>query len=287
MAVKRLGKGLGALIPDTSYEDHPQQGSLTEIEVSIISPNPFQPRHTFDPEPLEELKQSIAANGIIQPITVRELNAGFELIAGERRLRAVQDLGLTHIPAFILDVKTDREMLELSLIENIQRENLNAIDEAQGFQTLISHCRLTQEEVATRVSKDRSTITNSLRLLKLPKNMQDSLVREEITAGHARALLALEDKGDQLELWKKIVKNKYSVRQAESFTKRRKQPRDPKRPVNSPGSPFLREAEDKLRTALATKVSIVENKGGSGGRIEIDYYSDAELERILESIEGI
>jgi ParB family chromosome partitioning protein len=286
MAVSRLGRGLGALIPDTPHQEETQTGRLSEIEVSRITPNPFQPREIFDPKALDELKQSIAENGVIQPITVREVDSGFELIAGERRLRAVRELGFAHIPAFILDVQTDQQMLELSLIENIQRENLNPVDEANGYQALIAHCNLTQEEVAVKVGKDRSTITNSLRILKLPKTIQDSLVQEEITSGHARALLGLETKSEQLALWKKIVKNRYSVRQVEAFVKKLREPHAKKeqKPSLKKIDPFLNEAEGRLRTALATRVSIVPGKSGAG-RIEIDYFSSEELERIIELID--
>ncbi|MCG8606289.1 ParB/RepB/Spo0J family partition protein [bacterium] len=287
MAVKRLGKGLGALIPDTPPADETETGRLSEIEVSKITPNPFQPREMFDPKALEELKQSIAENGVIQPITVREADSHFELIAGERRLRAVRDLGFVHIPAFILNVQTDQQMLELSLIENIQRENLNPVDEANGYQALIARCNLTQEEVATKVGKDRSTITNSLRILKLPKTIQDSLVQEEITSGHARALLGVETKAEQLTLWKKIVKKRYSVRQVEALVKKVREPHAKKKqkPNLSKIDPFLSEAEGRLRTALATRVSIVPSKNGAG-RIEIDYFSTEELERIIELIDA-
>ncbi len=287
MAVKRLGKGLGALIPDISHEDERTTNRLNEVEISKVLPNPFQPRESFDPVALEELKQSIMENGIIQPISVREVNSGYELIAGERRLRAVRDLGLESIPAFILDVNTDEEMLELSLIENIQRENLNPIDEANGYLSLINKCKLTQEEVSKKVGKDRTTITNFLRILKLPKTIQDSLVKEEITAGHARTLLALTNKNDQIELWKKIIKNKYSVRQVENIVKNKTHPSKPKKEIRREVNPFIRDTEDKLRTILGTQVKIFDNKKGGGGKIEIEYYSNADIERLIELMDRI
>jgi ParB family chromosome partitioning protein len=287
MAVKRLGKGLGALIPDISLDDKPQTERLKEVEISEVQPNPFQPRETFDPAALEELKQSIAENGVIQPITVREVNSRYELIAGERRLRAARDLGLERIPAFVLEVNTDEEMLELSLIENIQREDLNPIDEANGYQTLITKCNLTQDEVAKKVSKDRSTITNFLRLLKLPNVIQESLVRGEITVGHARALLALPNSSDQITLWKEAVQKKYSVRQIEKLVKKPTQTSKPKQETRKDADPIIQESEDKLRSILGTQVRIHQKRKGAGGKIEVEYYSDADLERILELLERI
>ncbi|MFQ5822702.1 MAG: ParB/RepB/Spo0J family partition protein [bacterium] len=287
MAVKRLGKGLSALIPDISIDEQPQVERLRDIEVSTVNPNPFQPRETIDAIALEELKQSIEENGVIQPITVREINSGYELIAGERRLRAVRDLGLEHIPAYVLEVNTDEEMLELSLVENIQRENLNPIDEANGFETLITKCNLTQDEVAKKVGKDRSTITNSLRLLKLPSVIQDSLIKGEITAGHARAFLTLPNKSAQIAFWKRTVQKKHSVRQVEKLVKESTQPLKPKKEKRREVDPLIQESEDKLRSILGTQVRIHANRKGTGGKIEIEYYSDADLERILELMEKI
>ncbi|HEX9652148.1 MAG TPA: ParB/RepB/Spo0J family partition protein [bacterium] len=284
MAVKRLGKGLGALIPDLSESEVHRSERLRDVEVSRVVPNPFQPRETFDPVTLEELKQSIAENGVIQPITVREMDSGYQLIAGERRLRAVKDLGLDRIPAYVLQVNTDAEMLELSLIENIQRENLNPIDEANGYQALIIKCHLTQDEVAKKVGKDRSTVTNFLRLLKLPKLIQESLVAGEVSTGHARALLALPSSSDQIALWKKSLSHKLSVRQVESLIKKLQSPEKKKQPRKE-GNPFFREIEDRFRSILGTQVRIIQ--GSKGGKIEIEYYSKADIERILELMERI
>lgn len=290
MAVKRLGKGLGALIPEMNTENDELGRSperLREVDVSEVKPNPFQPRETFDPIALDELKQSIAAKGIIQPITVREAGSGYELIAGERRLRAVSDLGIERIPAYVLEVTTDQEMIELSLIENIQRENLNPIDEANGYQTLISECNLTQDEVAQRVGKDRSTVTNFLRLLKLPRKIQKSLINEEISQGHARALLSLEDSGQQLTVWQETVKKSFSVRQVESLIRRKKEPSAvQKKATPEKVSPFIQEFENKLRTAFSTQVRIRVAPKGAGGRIEIEYYSDDDIERIIDIVEN-
>jgi ParB family chromosome partitioning protein len=287
MAVKRLGKGLGALIPDFSETDVQQSERLRDIDVAKVSPNPFQPRETFDPVTLEELKQSISENGVIQPITVREVDSGYQLIAGERRLRAVRELGLERIPAYVLQVNTDAEMIELSLIENIQRENLNPIDEANGYQTLITKCRLTQDEVAKKVGKDRSTVTNFLRLLKLPKMIQDSLVAGDITTGHARALLGLANASEQVALWKKTLAHKYSVRQVENLVKKFTASPTKKKETRKESNPFVREIEDKIRSILGTQVRVAENSKGRAGKIEIEYYSKADLERILELLEQI
>jgi len=292
MAVKRLGKGLGALIPEmTTVSPTVQSERTLEIAVARVKPNPFQPRATFDPAALAELKQSISANGIIQPITVRETSDGYELIAGERRLRAASELGFDQIPAYILDVKSDQEMIELSLIENIQRENLNAIDEANGYNTLISECALTQDEVARRVGKDRSTITNFLRLLKLPMQIQESLIAEDITQGHARALLAIEDKADQISLWKQTLKQKFSVRKLENLIKHTKQSgRNSKRKTSATARslpPFFMELESKLRDTFGTQVRIHENPTGKGGKIEIEYYTDDDVERISGVLDSL
>jgi len=287
MAVKRLGKGLSALIPDVPDTEAAasQSERLRDIEVSKVRPNPFQPRESFDQTALEELKQSIAENGVIQPITVRVVDDGYELIAGERRLRAVQQLEIDHIPAYILDVRSDEEMIEMSLIENIQRENLNPIDEARGYQTLITRCNLTQDEVAQRVGKNRSTITNSLRMLKLPAPIQESLLKAEISPGHARAFLSFEDKSAQLAAWKKTVKNNYTVRQVENLAQTQDKPTRTKATKPPESDPFVRDLENRLRTALSTQVRIKQTKKG-GGVIELEFYSESDLERILELLEN-
>ncbi|MFQ5650347.1 MAG: ParB/RepB/Spo0J family partition protein [bacterium] len=289
MAVKRLGKGLSALIPEMTTEDVEHGKSperLREIAVAKVSPNPFQPRETFDPIALQELKQSISQNGVIQPITVREVESGYELIAGERRLRAVSELGHDLIPAYVLEVESDQQMIELSLIENIQRENLNPLDEANGYRTLITECGLTQEDVAKRVGKDRSTITNAMRLLKLPQKIQESLIGDEITSGHARAFLALEEPSEQISLWQETLQKQYSVRQVEKLIQKKKSPAKPKQKAEQEVSPFIREIEDKLRTVFSTQVRIHQDGKGGRGRIEIEFYSTDDMERILELVQG-
>ncbi|MFQ5751142.1 MAG: ParB/RepB/Spo0J family partition protein, partial [bacterium] len=230
-------------------------GRLREVEVSQVKPNPFQPRETFDLSALEELKQTISENGVIQPISVRETDSGYELIGGERRLRAVRELGLERIVAYVLEIDNKEEMLQLSLIENIQRENLNPIDEANGYQTLISKCHLTQEEIAQKVGKDRATIANLIRLLKLPKPIQNSLTQREISAGHARALLTLPDPGRQIEIWQTTLEKKYSVRQVEQLIRNLTKQSKPNKTANQVANPDDHETTENDKTKLETQVS--------------------------------
>ncbi len=280
---KVLGKGLKALFPDIPPETE-SAGSIQSIQVARVSPNPFQPREKFNPETLAELKQSIAAKGLVQPITVRRYDNGYQLISGERRLRAVRELEYDRIPAYILDVRTDEDMLELSIIENIHREDLNPIDIAHGYRRLIDECKLTQEEVADKVGKDRTTVTNFLRLLKLPKAIQESVQNGEVSMAHARTLLALNKAEDQIALWKKIVVNGLSVRNVENMV--RAISNRPKAKAAAPATInyYLQEAENKLRQKLATKAVISPKK--NGGVIEIEYYTDDDLERLLALICG-
>ena len=285
MVTKRLGRGLQALIPDVPQEqDGVKPEAIREIEVSRISANPFQPRTDFDPASLDELKQSIFNNGLITPITVRPHHNGYQLIAGERRLRAVQDLGYATIPAYILEITDDARMLELALIENVQREDLNPIEEAQGYQRLIEECRLTQEDVAQKVGKDRATIANSLRLLKLADPIKESLKKGELSAGHARALLGIPEQPKQLEAWKRIVKDQLTVRQVEKLAQsanRDKKPRKKER--QTPNE--IREAEDTLRRIFGTQVHI--QVTGKGGVISLEFYSETDLNRLLELMQKL
>lgn len=290
VTTKRLGRGLSALIPDISPErdnnNNAKAGSIHEIEISRIAANPFQPRTDFDPQALQELKQSIAENGLVTPVTVRPHKGSYQLIAGERRFRAVQELGYERIPAYVLEVRDDRQMMEMALIENVQRENLNPIEEALGYQRLIEECALTQEVVAQKVGKDRVTIANALRLLKLPDSVQESLRKSELSAGHARALLGLPDRAQQIDLWKTILKNSLSVRQVEKLVQRASKPKSAAKKKVSPTAPYaVREAEDKLRRIFGTQVKI--NLQGKGGKIEVEFYSDNDLERLLELMQKI
>lgn len=278
---KALGRGLKALIPDAPTPGK-EENNIQFIEVARISPNPFQPRANFNPDSLAELENSIREKGVIQPITVRRHEDGYQLIAGERRLRAVRDLDVATIPAYILDIRTDEEMMELSIIENIHREDLNPIDIANSYKRLIDECKLTQEVVAQKVGKDRSTVTNFLRLLKLPRQIQGGVQNGELTMGHARALLSLSNKEKQIALWKKIIKNDLSVRKVEQLVRseNRKKPDKPELPDKN--TLFLEDAEQKLRMQLTTKVSI--KPKAKGGTIVIDYYSDDDLDRLISVI---
>lgn len=284
MASKRLGRGLRALIPDIPEEEtEERRNSIQDIAVFKIRPNPFQPRENFNETALEDLKNSIAEKGIIQPITVRKIDDGYELIAGERRLRAVTALNFDSVPAYVLDVESDGEMLELSLIENIQREDLNPIDIARAYHKLLVDCNLTQESVAKRVGKERSTVANFLRLLKLPQRIQESLKVGELNMGHARALITVENEGFQNTLWEKIVKNNLSVRDVERLVKQSTQKRKEKKTQEQGKSVYLLEMEEKLRNVYGTQVRITSGK--RGGSIEIEFYSEDELERILEMMQ--
>jgi ParB family chromosome partitioning protein len=265
--------------------NHAGTGSIHDVEISRIVANPFQPRTDFDPQALSELKQSIAENGLVTPVTVRSYNSGYQLIAGERRLRAVQELGYTSIPAYVLEIRDERQMLEMALIENVQRENLNPVEEALGYQRLIDECDLTQEAVSQKVGKDRATIANALRLLKLPDSIQDSLRKGEVTAGHARALLGLPERTQQIELWKKIHKDQLSVRQVEKLVQRSTKPKTNAKKKSPAASYAVREAEDKLRRIFGTQVRI--HLQGKGGKIELEFYSDNDLERLLELMQKI
>lgn len=281
---RRLGRGLSALIPD--FSETPETltyGSekFAEIKIEYISANPFQPRDNFNSEALNELADSIRENGIIQPITVRSSGKDFQLISGERRLRAVRQLGYEKIPAYILTIESDGEMLQLALIENIQRENLNPIDVARAYERLIAECNLTQEQVAKKVGKDRSSVTNFIRLLKLPQDIQSSLLEGDITMGHARALLALQDRDDQITLWKKVIKNNYSVRKVEELVKVISEDgKEVKVNTKPRKSVLIVDMEDKFREIFGTQVHITTKT--EGGKIEILYYSDDDLNRIYE-----
>lgn len=283
---KALGRGLSALIPDVPAEEPKEKtDSIRFIRVRDIEPNPFQPREKFDPVKLEELAHSIAEKGIVQPITVRRNGNGFQLIAGERRFRCVSDLGIAEIPAYILDIDSDEEMMELAIIENIHREDLNPIDIANSYSRLIKECNLTQEQVAQKVGKDRATVANFLRLLKLPPRIQESAQLGELSMGHARALLSVIKTEDQLDLWKKIIKHNMSVRQVEQAVKKLNEEPAPKKeaPITAV-SAYIEDAEDRLRKRLATKVKVkVKSDGGS---IEISYYDDDDLDRLINTILG-
>jgi ParB family chromosome partitioning protein len=288
MKSKRLGKGLSALIPEQVDNDATSDRSndqLIEVNVLEVRPNPYQPRMNFDQRALEELKDSIREKGLIQPITIRRVNSHFELIAGERRLRAAVEAGLKKIPAYIMKVETKEEMLELAIVENVQRERLNPIEQANAYQRLIDECKLTQDEIAQKIGKDRSTITNMLRLLKLPKLIQKSVEEGQISVGHARTLLSLEDSENQIRVWKKVLKNDISVRRLEKVVKEITEIKLKKLQISKKKSVHIQNIEQKLRDLFGTKV-VVRSKN-EGGSIEIEFYSPEDLNRLLEIFDHI
>jgi ParB family chromosome partitioning protein len=289
-----LGRGLSALIPKSPRievsvrdgsvgRDTGEIGIIASIEIARIQPNPFQPRTDFDPDALEELKRSIQEKGVIQPITVRRIGNGYQLISGERRLRAAQSARLKHVPAYIIAVESDEEMLELSLIENIQREYLNPIDIANAYQRLMEECRLSQEEIAKRVGKERSTVTNFIRLLKLPEKIQEGLRKEKISMGHARALITVPGERAQLRLYDKIVDGGLSVRKVEDLVRTIQQPRKKSETQKDAGNSgaSVQSLEQQLQQALGTKVK-VRTKGQGRGEIVIEYYSLDDFDRLLD-----
>ncbi len=290
MTQKALGRGLKALIPDEGFEsaskdetqELAQEGSIGSLSVEKIRTNPFQPRKEFDESALEELKNSIIENGVIQPVTVCRDGDGYQLISGERRLRAVLQAGFKYIPAYVIEAHDDSSKLELALIENIQREDLNAIEVALALKSLTTKCSLTQDEIAQKVGKNRSTVSNFLRLLKLPLQIQDSIRNREISSGHARALINLPGEQQQLKVWKQILTRQLSVRQTEALVNRMF--KDQSKPVQQDSSERLShitQLESVLRDKLATKVRIVEKKGGKG-EIHIQYFSNDDLDRLLD-----
>jgi ParB family transcriptional regulator, chromosome partitioning protein len=279
MNKSRLGRGLNALIPQQE-DAYQTQNDISKLKVSVIKPNPYQPRIDFDFEALEELKQSIKEKGIIQPITVRKKGNHYELIAGERRLRASIELELEKIPAYIVEVDTKEEMLELAIIENVQREKLNPIEQALAFQRLITECKLTQDDVAQKIAKDRTTVTNLLRLLKLPEEIQKTVKTGEISVGHARTLVSVDDKAEQKALWQKTLRNSYSVRKLEKLVKEIAQIKPKTNVAPKKDSIYFHKIEENLRNIFGTKVSIRSRK--EGGSVEIQFYSPEDLNRLIE-----
>jgi ParB family chromosome partitioning protein len=281
MTRKPLGRGLSALLSAEGTGTAPEQ--TNEVRIELIDPGFSQPRTIFDESSLNELAKSITANGIVQPILLRPKGERYELVAGERRWRAAERAGLTRIPAIVRDVSDDK-VLEIALIENIQREDLNPIEEAGAYKKLIDSLGLTQETVAERVGRDRSYVTNYLRLLKLPPDIQELLQRGKISTGHARALLALEDVGAQRRIARKIMDQDLSVRSTERLV------RSSGHAVSSGGRPHsvsavdpnTRAAETKLRRQFGTKVRILQAHPNSAGRIELEFYNDTDLARLFD-----
>ncbi len=281
MSRQALGRGLSALVRE---EVVVQPGdSLREIDIDLIKPNSEQPRTRFAETALEELAQSIRENGIIQPVILRPSGTGFELIAGERRWRAAQRAELRKIPAVIREV-TDEKKLELALIENIQRQELNPIEEAKAFKRLIEIFGLTQEKLAERVGKDRVLIANHLRLLKLPEDIQVLVEERKISAGHARAILSIVEIGEQRRLAREVIDRSLSVREAERIAKRINglSGKSTSKGAKKEPDANIKAAEVKLQRRLGTKVEIVPNAKNQGGRIEIEYYGITDLHRIYE-----
>lgn len=305
-----LGRGLDALIKPQDYikntetnvdlnkvkdDDGKQVDVLAKISVEFISRNPYQPRFNIDPVSLEELKKSILTNGLIQPITVRRTpDHKYELISGERRLKACKEIGFKEIPAYIIDVDSEELMLALALIENIQREKLNPIEIGTAYKRLMDECHLTQEQIAERVGKDRTTVANSIRLLKLPQKIQDALIVDKISMGHARAIINLENEELQLQLLENIISKNLSVRKVERLvrelneggTRKIKKTAATEETKSVLYTPNLRDVEDKLRATFGTKVTCVQRKDGSG-EITLEFYSRDELERLIELFEII
>lgn len=309
MAKKGLGKGLGAIFGEDvvkenkeetekkakakaeakAAEEMDEKGRILMLKLDLVQPNKEQPRKTFDEEKINELAESIKNYGVLQPLLVQKNDSFYEIIAGERRWRAAKAAGLKEVPA-VLKEYSKQEAMEISLIENVQRADLNPIEEALGYRQLIDEFGLTQEEIAVRVAKSRAAITNTMRLLKLDEQIQNMLVQGVITSGHARALLSLEDIQMQLKAAKEILDKKLSVRETERLVKRLQKEASGEKKEEKKKDETLaliyQDLEDRMKSVMGTKVSI-HNKDKNKGRIEIEYYSEAELERIVEMIESI
>jgi ParB family transcriptional regulator, chromosome partitioning protein len=294
-----LGKGLGALIrsapeeeevvsvipSDETKDDGKSTGVLAHIEVKKVTPNPYQPRKEFDRQALEELAQSIKEKGLVQPITVRRFEKGFQLISGERRVRACKIAGVQHMPAYILNIETIEDMIELSLIENIQREQLNPIEIAHSYRQLSEECNHSQEVIAQKVGKDRSTVANTMRLLKLPGEIQESIQKNELSMGHARALININNNALQLSIWRRIIMDGLSVRKVEKLVKEETSPTTQKtkapRSSAKKGNFVAPEIAEKLQRKFGTRINISASKDGNGS-IVFEYYSHDDFDRIID-----
>lgn len=291
MAKQSLGRGLGALIEGANEPDVPEQAAINEIDIDLIETNPWQPRTDFDEERLDELCASIKSLGIIQPLTLRRMGERrYQIIAGERRFRASKMAGLLTVPAYVRDAGDDT-MLELALVENIQRHDLNPIEEALSYQRLIEECNLTQESMADRVGKKRSTVTNYLRLLKLPADVQQGLRMREISMGHARALIGVEDPSIQSMLYQQIVESGYSVRRVEELVREYNSESSELEPeamkekkAKAPSSAEYTELTKKLSDKFGSKIKFACDDKGKG-KITIPFASSDDLERILSILD--
>lgn len=295
MAARGLGKGLDSLIPNAvgeskiKKEESMNQNKSEEavkpetlVKITMVEPNREQPRKNFDEDALMELADSIKQFGLLQPILVQDRKDHYEIIAGERRWRAAKLAGLKEVPVIIKNL-SEQEIVEISLIENIQRENLNPIEEAQAYKRLLNEFNLKQDEVAERVSKSRTAVTNSMRLLKLCDEVQQMVINEMITTGHARALLAIEDAEQQYAIAQKIFDEKLSVREVEKLVKNLNKPEKPKKEENKALEVIYNDIEEKLKESLSTKVAI-SSKGNGAGKIEIEFYSHDDLDRLVEGL---
>ncbi len=293
MAARGLGKGLDSLIPnavgeakakkETSKEKVEEKTTQeTMVKITMVEPNRKQPRKNFDEDALLELSDSIKQFGVIQPIVVQDRKDHYEIIAGERRWRAAKLAGIKEVPVIIKNY-TEREIVEISLIENIQREDLNPIEEAQAYKRLLTEFNLKQDEVAERVSKSRTAVTNSMRLLKLSEEVQQMVINDMLSTGHARALLAVESPEEQYMLAQKVFDEKLSVRDVEKLVKNIHKPAKVKKPDNKALSLIYQDIEEKLKQVLSTKVSVTAKEEGAG-KIEVEFYNHEDLERLMEII---
>ncbi|MCD4719085.1 MAG: ParB/RepB/Spo0J family partition protein [Desulfobacula sp.] len=278
-----LGRGLSALIPD--FETPESSSDFFMCPIGDIAPNRYQPRIVFSREELDRLRDSIAQQGILQPLLVRQLDDSYELIAGERRLRAARETNLTHVPVFVKDL-TDEQVLEVSIIENIQRENLNVLEEAEAYHRLIKEFHYTQEKVAKKIGKNRSTIANLLRLRSLPQEIKDSLLAEKISMGHARALLGAGSQENQIYLFKIVCKRQLSVRQTEKLVNQvKKEPQKLQKKMSEAEKQFLEETCSILSSRIKSKVRI--KKNGDKGKIEINFKSKTEFQTLINFLTNL
>ncbi|MBD5536528.1 MAG: ParB/RepB/Spo0J family partition protein [Lachnospiraceae bacterium] len=293
MAARGLGKGLDSLIPNAVGEAKAKKEVSKEkveerttpdtmVKITMVEPNRKQPRKNFDEDALLELSDSIKQFGVIQPIVVQDRKDHYEIIAGERRWRAAKMAGVKEVPVIIKNY-TEQEIVEISLIENIQREDLNPIEEAQAYKRLLTEFNLKQDEVAERVSKSRTAVTNSMRLLKLSEEVQQMVINDMLSTGHARALLAVENPEEQYTLAQKVFDEKLSVRDVEKLVKNIHKPVKTKKPDNKALSLIYQDIEEKLKQALSTKVSVVAKEEGAG-KIEVEFYNHEDLERLMDII---
>jgi ParB family chromosome partitioning protein len=279
-----LGKGLSALIPDAP---EPRLGP-TEVDIDLLSPSHVQPRRAMDEPRLQALAASIKANGVIQPIVVRKVDGAYQIIVGERRWRAAQLAGMSRVPVVVRDVPAgdDKQLLEMALVENVQREELNPIEEADAYRRLSEEFQLSQEAIAMAVGKDRTSIANYLRLLKLPDEVRAEVANGRLSMGHARALVGLVDSAAQRHAAREVIRRSLSVRETEALVKRLALPAPAVTNAAVPPDVHTRAAEEQLKLALGTRVRIERRKAGSGGWIEIDFNSEDELQRLYEQLTG-